>query len=111
MRRVKTRVRAVALAYPTAVAISFSELPLRNIVWATQPPICQVIKRCHADDFPKISGETRTGHTGALSKFFQRPGSFRMLMHAFDRLAQTQIGESHQNSAVDQMCIHCRSDE
>ena len=34
-RCVKTRVRAVALAYPTADAISFSELPLRNIVWAT----------------------------------------------------------------------------
>jgi len=26
---------SVALAYPTAGAISFSELPLRNIVWAT----------------------------------------------------------------------------
>ena len=31
-RRVKTRVRAVALAYPTAAAISFKELPFRNIV-------------------------------------------------------------------------------
>ena len=34
-RCVKTRVRAVAFAYPTADAISFSELPLRNMVWAT----------------------------------------------------------------------------
>jgi hypothetical protein len=33
-RCVKTRVRAVALVYPTAVATSFKELPLRNIVWA-----------------------------------------------------------------------------
>jgi D-alanyl-lipoteichoic acid acyltransferase DltB (MBOAT superfamily) len=33
-RWVKTRVRAVALAYPTAVAMSLSELPLRSIVWA-----------------------------------------------------------------------------
>ena len=33
-RWVKTRVRAVALVYPTAVAMSLSELPLRSIVWA-----------------------------------------------------------------------------
>lgn len=33
-RRVKTRVRAVALVYPTAVAMSLSELPLRSIVCA-----------------------------------------------------------------------------
>src|ERR1700730_3778869 len=34
-RCVKTRVRAVAFAYPTADQISFSELPFRSIVWAT----------------------------------------------------------------------------
>ena len=33
-RWVKTRVRAVALVYPTAVAMSLSELPLRSMVWA-----------------------------------------------------------------------------
>ena len=33
-RWVKTRVRAVALVYPTAVAMSLSELPLRSMIWA-----------------------------------------------------------------------------
>ena len=33
-RWVKTRVRAVPLVYPTAVAMSLSELPLRSMVWA-----------------------------------------------------------------------------
>src|SRR6267154_4291205 len=45
-RCVKTRVRAVAFAYPTADAISLSELPLRNIVWAT--PRRQVVRSSNA---------------------------------------------------------------
>jgi len=36
-----------------------------------QSPICEVIKRCHADNLAKMSSEARTGHTGALSKLFQ----------------------------------------
>ena len=35
MRWVKTRVRAVGLVYPAAVAMSLRELPLRSMVWAT----------------------------------------------------------------------------
>jgi len=32
-------------------------------------------------------------------------------MHSLDCLAQTHIAEPHQDSTVDQVCIHCRSDE
>jgi hypothetical protein len=45
----------------------------------------------------------------ALSKLVQRPRSFRMFMHALDCLAQTQITEPHQNSAIYKVCIHCGS--
>src|SRR5882757_2502 len=39
--------------------VAFAQHCLGN----SQPPICQVIKRCHTDYPAKMSSEARTGHT------------------------------------------------
>ena len=69
----------------------------------SQAPVRQVIKWRHSDDLAKVGGEARARHACGLRQLLERPGGFRVFVHALDRLTQTFIGEPQQDTTLDQV--------
>jgi len=77
----------------------------------SQAPVRQVIEWRDADDLAEMGGEAGARHAGVLGELFERPGSFRMLVHDLDGLAEARVAEAEQDSAIDQAHVHGGSKE